>query len=261
MRVTRTAVSLLLLILGGAALSHAEQADLLTGLQSPVWTVRAKSVELIAKTPSLLSSAEVRTALVTVEDLENSVIHNNFRAGTGVSETLGEAYSEYYSGPLCDVLMRLAAEGDMNAARALARGSFNPDSRLALTLATYGEPLVPTLLQQARSDIGPDRWSGVAVLGQMLGLHRTGQLQALLQNTTVDQIKQIVREAAVGDSDTVGRRWAVRALAVAGDKGSLSILQSIAATDPDDGHGQKSTTDYSVRAEARRAIAQINAIR
>jgi hypothetical protein len=251
---------LALALMSAPALGFA-QPDILRSLQSPDWTVRARAVETIVRTPSLLASPNVRTALINLQDSENKSIEDAVRAGIDVSQKLGEEYGEYYSGPLSHSLMEFAADGDMRAAQALARGSYNPDSRLALILATYGQPLVSTLLQVAQSDIGPDRWNGVAVLGEMLRLHRAGQLRAPLAAASVKQIKTTIRGVALNDPQPVVRYWAVRALGVAGDKESLPLLETIAATDLDDGRGHTSKVDYSVRAEARRAIAAINAIR
>jgi HEAT repeat protein len=237
------------------------QPSVLKDLKSPDWAVRAKAVNTVVKTPALLASPEVRAALIGVVELENKIIETSFRAGHGVSNEFGEGYSEYYSGPLTDAVVEFAEEGDDRAAIALARGSYNPDSKLALILASYGEPLVSTMVEVASSDIGPKRWNGVAVLGNMLRLQRSGKLRQPLTAVSAEAARRTIQRVALNDPETSARREAVRALGAAGEKESLPVLEAIAATDPDDGRGHKTKIDFSVRAEARRAIAAIQAIK
>jgi len=84
-----------------------------------------------------LKSPQVRRALVHTLELENQLIEDGYREGTGSSEKYGEAYSEYASW-LAGTVSDFVDTNDAQGLRAITRAPFNPQSRFANQLAAFG---------------------------------------------------------------------------------------------------------------------------
>ena len=143
-------------ILAGS-IAEGNYGALLAKLRSDNWQERAEAVERLDAMPDVLQSDEVKKALIDLQERENQLIEQTLRESNGrdgVSVKYGEGYSEYYFGPLSSAVGKVADYSDQHTLEVLVRNAYNPDSPFAKKLISYGEAIVPTLLEKANSDVG-----------------------------------------------------------------------------------------------------------
>ncbi len=195
-----------------------DYSALLTQMRSGQWQQRAAAVEQIIIMPEALKSDRVKKALIDLLERENQLIEDTLRESgeqEGVSVKYGEEYSEYYSNALLDTVVKVADFNDKRTLEALVRSSYNYDSPFALKLASYGEAVVPALLERAASDVGLTRADAIGLLGQIVSRHgdsitedsRQKIKQALLKNAshpnTIVQLQVVKVLGEVGDKDAI----------------------------------------------------------
>lgn len=245
------------MIMAGIALGisqNGNQNELLSRLRSGEWKERAAALEKLIADRKALRSDEVKNSLIDLLDTENQEIVSAYREGHPVSEKYGEAYSEYYSKVLA-VVDQVADVRDQRALDVLARGSYNPDSPFATKLAGYGDAIVPTLLELARSDFAPHRENALAILGEVLkgGKHSTKGMPKEIS----EEIKQALVKGT-GDEEFWVRSQAVRSIGKSGDKDAIPLLERIMQTDPGAiPAAEPGAQRFPVREEALRAISLI----
>ena len=185
---------------------------------------------------------------------ENDVIDLAFREGSDSSAKYGESYSEY-AGAVADYLFSIIDIADVAALTAIAQSPYHYNSVLAQRLATYGEVLVPTVLELAGSDISPKRWQAFGLAGEIHRLNRRGATKTPLGAGALARLTEVL-VAGTRDPNITNRKVAVRNLGIAGPRDVLPLLETIAQTDTGVStlHG---SPQYLVRDEARLAIARI----
>jgi hypothetical protein len=186
--------------------------------------------------------------LIDLLDRGNRIMDLALRDTNG-AQGVGEGFGEVYH----TIFAALWNNGDRNDQRVLdvlVRGSYNPDSPFALEVArNYGERIAPTLLELVQSDFFVDRMTTAEMLGTLLQ-------NANLQSTTRDRIHSAMINAAASDENPAVRIWAVTTIGKVGTPVDLTILQRIAANDPE----AKTARDgvrYPVREAAQRAVREI----
>lgn len=234
-----------------------DRSMLLSQLQSDNWQQRAIAVEKLIANRSALRSEVVKNALIDLLDRENQVIESTLRESNGsegVSVKYGEGYSEYYS-VLGDAVDQVADYGDKRTLNILVHGSYNPDSPFALKLASYGEAVVPALLDMANSDLAAYRGKALGVLGEILKIEKYRVV--VLPPETQVQVEQALI-TGTDDEDVGVRMLAVQALGKAGNSDTIQLLEKIVQSDtasvPAAGAGKNR---YPVREEALKAITNI----
>jgi hypothetical protein len=187
------------------------------------------------------------STLIDLLDRANSIMGLALRETNGV-QGVGEGFGSVYD----KVAEALWNNGDRNSQRVLdvlVRGSYNPDSPFALEVArNYGERTAPTLLELVRSDFFVDRMIATPMLGTLLQ-------HSNLQLTTRDSVHNAIIDAASDENPGV-RISAVITIGKVGTPVDLTILQRIAANDPESNIARDGVR-YPVREEAQRAVAAI----
>ena len=234
-----------------------DQTKLLSRLQSDDWQKRAAAVEKVIANRNTHRSEEVRNALIDLLDRETQLIESTLRESNGsegVSVKYGEGYSAYYS-VLLGAVDQVADYNDERTLNILVHSSYNGDSPFAMKLASYGEPVVPMLLNKANSDIAPSRGSALAVLGEILKVEKYRAIR--LPADTNEQVRQsLIRGTA--DQDVGVRMQAVQALGKAGGNDAVQLLEKIAKSDPAAIPAHVAGENrYPVREEALKAIRLI----
>ncbi len=253
-----SAALLLVATAQGATQQPPPQADaaatLIAEFRAGDWTRRQAAFEQLLKEPQLLSVDQKKDILTEVLKRENNEIDTAFRAGIGASEKYGESYGEY-AGTVADYLFSIIGPSDVAALAAIATTPYHANGPYARRLATYGEALVPTILELAQSDISPERWQAFGLAGEMYRLSRHQATKSPLTAATLVRLKEVLL-AGTRDADIVNRKIAVRNLGIAGLPEFLQLLGSIAQSDP----GVTTfggTPEHPVRDEARKSIARI----
>jgi HEAT repeat protein len=237
---------------------HSEDRTmLLSQLQSDDWQTRAAAAEKVIANRNTRKSEEITNALIDLLDRENQLIESTLRASNGmegVSVKYGEGYSEYYSA-LLGAVDQVADYNDERTLNILVQSSYNGDSPFAMKLASYGDAVVPMLLNRANSDLASYQSEALAVLGEILKVEKYRVSQ--LSEETREQVRQALIRG-VGDQDVGVRMQAVRALGKADGKDTVELLERIAQSDPAAipaaGAGK---SRYPVREEALKAISLI----
>lgn len=249
----------LLVPISTPALAQSVSAELLQDLRSDNWEVRATGVERLLSMPDeLVRQPTVAREIIALQERENDLIASNFRKGTSVDEDveLAEEFSEYYSGELYELVMRVADLNDPATLRVLVGGSYNPDSKFAGILAAVGDPVVPAVAELAQSDIFPRRECAYNIMGTLLENSRTGKIRLSSEN------RELILErlkAGVEDPQASVRQEAVVGLGKSGDKRFLGLLEKIEAADPAVWKNEVGGKDrYPVREAAQAAIKQLN---
>lgn len=231
-----------------------DQTILLSRLQFDDWQQRSIAVEKLIASRNTHRSGEVKNALIDLLDRENHLIDATLRESNGlegVSVKYGEAYSEYYS-VLLGAVDGVADQNDARTLDILVHSSYNADSPFAMKLASYGEAIVPMLLNRANSDLAPSRGNALGVLGEIL--KRETYNANRLPPDTKQQVDQALIRGA-GDQDVGVRMQAVQSLGEAGDKDTVQLLERIAQSDPTAiPAGDAGKTRYPVREAALKAI-------
>lgn len=241
-----------------AARQDAGLNALITQLQSEDWHQRADAVEKLKDDPVALQSDRVRRAVIGVLDRENKIIKESLAINEGVANKpgYGEDYTEYYYGPLSEIVDLVANPADPPTLEVLAHSSYSPDSAFAKKLASYGDTVVPTMQRMAGSDRPEERRNALAVLSQVL--EHEQQEPGGLRAESAEQIRQVL-EQATSDDNFVVKLQAVRSLGEVGDNDSVQVLSRVVRTEP-----YRVTIDTGqqianpIRAEARKAIQEIH---
>ncbi len=224
--------------------------SLLGALNDSNWETRANAVEQLSQDTEMWSASATRRALVALLVRENKTIRDRTLAVR--SEQEGEAFAQYYSQLLTRV-DSLVDPSDASSISVLVESAYNPDSPLALKLASYGQPVAVALLK-ITSYRDPERRSDAyEVLGQILRYHRLGTSLYPLTSQTVREVQKRLR-AGLTDQAPFVRGSAIRGVKIASDVASLPILEELRRSDPYEAAPNK----YLIREEAAEAIASIH---
>lgn len=204
-----------------------DNSALLGDLSSPEWQKRASAYDAIKVDPKALQRPAVKSALISLLDRENQLIHKIWtesKGNVGVSEKFGEEYSEYVA-DLQDTVAQIADWHDARQLCILASGTYNPDSPFASKLATKGgAEAVPCLLGLAHSNDVPYRENALAVLVEIgSDLPNSSALQHQIRQVTI---------GALHDPSVPIRYTTVQAVGRFGDIDMVPILEEIARSDP-----------------------------
>lgn len=224
-----TAIVLLVCVIGRGILAINQQPDdyspLLSQMRSDQWQQRANAVQQILSKPIALQSDQVKKSLIDLLERENQLIEDTLRESDGekgVSVKYGEEYSEYYSGLLLDTVEKAADYSDKHTLEVLIHSAYNPTSPFALKLASYGEAVIPSLLERADSDVGVLRVSAIGLLRQIISKYGGG-----VSESTSQKIKKVLLKG-VSDPSPIVQIEAIQALGEVGDKDALPLLEKIA---------------------------------
>ncbi len=219
-----------------------------TGLTSANWRERAAAFHALVQ-GTLTTQDEQR--IVGLLERENQVVATALAAtgGTrGVSSTIGEDYSEYYSSVLAKAADFVRGGSD-SAIAVVSRGAYNEDSSVGNILVEKWRTTLPLFIQSA-GQTGLKQARSLRMVGRILALHRseipTGQLD-LAESRMV---------AALSSSSTNVRIAAIRANAEGGSTKGLEIIKRLAAQDKAQSNTGKQVR-FPVREEAARAITQL----
>jgi HEAT repeat protein len=239
-------------VLAPGAQSQDNLASVLQKLQSKNWEVRFDALEQLGRDNKLLRTAATRRALVQLLDRENKFFRDPTRPAR--SEAQSEAWGRYY-GRLVDRVSSLIDPADVSSVSVLVESSYNPDSALALELATYGQTVVPALMK-ITADPNPERRSdSYEVLGQVIRQHRLGKSRYPLTTEALREVESRLR-SGLRDPLPFIRGSAIRGVKAAGDVASLPILEELQASDP---YVLDGTKRFWIREQAAKAIAAIRA--
>jgi hypothetical protein len=235
-------------------------------LAAGAWPTREDAFDQMMSNPGAIRAPRIQDALVSLLERENQVLAGKDPAAQGDQ---GEGYAEYLA-RLGAVVLRIAKGSDnLRAVVALVHSGYNPDSELALWLATRKEalPALMTMAQtqpaagdsQQAANVEVERGNAVYVLSLMLKRHDdetqrgTPRSRASLSEAQYSEAKALVLRAATSGPSVTTRQLAVKGIALAGKQSDMPLLQRIAANDPaSDGKGV-----FPVRAEALRALQAI----
>jgi len=228
-------------------------SELLTEIKSPNPTNRARAFEglMLARTGAV---ADLPSVLVDLLEEENRFIETAIRESKGmtsVSDRYGEGYSEYYA-QLLGMVQKVNDLQNFRTLNVLANSSYDADSAFARELAAkYGERILTTILQKAKSDLEINRSGAI----QMLGTIATSSSK--LSQSMVSAIRQSVI-AGLSDKAVVVRQAAVKSTGQIGTSDDLPRLLAISRSDPasfpqDRGKSYR----YPVREAAQKAIENV----
>jgi hypothetical protein len=214
-------------------------ADLLAQLHAEKWSERAAAYGKLRLDPTAIEKTEVRSALLDLLDRES-----HLPLSTAPEPENEEQYAEYVAS-LGDTVDSFADWKDPRQLCILAQTSYNTDSRFAARLAGVGKPVIPCLMQMAKSDRVGDRFKSVAVLIQL----RAKELDLDLR--IVQEIRRITIRA-LHDPDDGVREFTVDSLREFGGEDMIPALQEVAEKDP-----APEVQGFSTRKDALKAIAAI----
>lgn len=185
--------------------------------------VRAEAARRLIAEPAALRMQAVRAALVRLLERENEVIAG--LAGRGTS-SLGEGFSEYYS----ELIGVVATVGDLReerTMRAVALGSYNPDSPLARRIAhVAGARILPLAAAMFAGPSGSRRENGFSLAAHVYMRHGGRDLDS----AAAAQVMAMFRRGAE-DPLLFVRQQAVAALALVGTRDDIPMLQRVASAD------------------------------
>jgi hypothetical protein len=227
-------------------------APILRKLHAMNWETRAEALTTLVGMPELLHASNTRRALIELLDRENKASRAPKQSPRSNQDW--EAWRQYYD-RLLDQVSDLVEPSDVRSVSVLVQSSYNPDSPLALQLASYGETVVPALFDIIAHRNVDGRSDSYEVLGQVLRAHRLGTSRHPLRPRTVHDVESRLR-AGLTDPAPVIRGSAIRGVKAAGDAPSLPILEDLQRSDPDVLDG---TNRFWIREQAAKAIAAIRA--
>ena len=218
------------------------------------WILRKQGLQQLTENADLLKTPAAKTALLALLDKETNLVGDpeSNEANKG-----GEEYAEYY-GHLLDVVDSVVDSRDATAVAVLVRSIYNPDSRFALKLASYGESTVTPLLELSLSQTAHKRSIAAEMLGRVLRAQRLGASKQPLTNQSTRDIEQRLR-SSLRDAESLVRKAAIRGAVAAGDLESISVLEQMRNTDPEVQTLPDGRIKYSVRESAAKAIMAIRA--
>jgi hypothetical protein len=167
--------------------------------------------------------------------------------------------SEFYDEtviPLATTLLRNASpETEPILLSALFDGIYNPESRLAAELISYGEGAVSSVLELSERADPLSRAGAYVLMGKLLRSHKEKGLKRAWSASSSSRVGIALRRG-LQDPDTAARREAIYAVVDAGDREALPMLRVMAATDPDAGNGRTRRFVRSLAAQAVRKLEQ-----
>jgi hypothetical protein len=237
---------LIVFFLGLCSPAYSQQHDSndipLAALKSPDWGQRASAYGKIKHDQEALKRANVKRALLELQDRENHV-------NRSMSEKYGEGYSEYL-GELGDTINQLADWHDSQDLCILAQSIYNPESAWATKLAVEGgTSAVPCLLKMAGSDDVWDRYESIPVLEHLAALPR------VLPPAILQQIQQTVFRG-LQDPNVSVRQGTIKSVGEFGKPEMIPVLENLARFDPASRPDNGKQVFY-VREAAARAIKSI----
>ena len=170
--------NLLLATLAVAAAAGAQDvvSGLLAQLESRNPMERSGALERIVKLPGATQNPVVSSALLSRLDAENQLNRKALRESDGQRSAGGEGYAEYCAA-LGDAVDGSADWAYPNTLRILAQSSYNPDSKFAARLAPYADRILPTLIEDANSDVATIRVVTLAYIAEILREYRPESLK------------------------------------------------------------------------------------
>jgi hypothetical protein len=204
-------------ILGQTPATKPQVSDLLAALHAANWFDRASAYEHLRRDPAALRLPEVKSALLDLEDREN---RSDWSKEPGFNTRESESRSEYRA-ELADTVDSLADWNDLRQLCIIVHSSYEPDSAFGRRLAMLGQPVIPCLMQMARSTSFDDRYKAVGVLVQLRA--KDGKLST----ETVEKIKQVTI-AALHDPDQNIRVSTVFMLRDFGGQDMIPALEAVA---------------------------------
>jgi hypothetical protein len=220
-------------------------------LDAKDWQTRSAALAKIDTTVATQDSA-LQAKLMELLKRENQTVKSSLEHSggkEGVSVTLGEGYSEYYS-KLYATVFNIAKKGSDSALPILADGAFNTDSETATLLVDKWRVTLPIFLQNAQvSHVG--KAQSLGMLARIANTASSG-----IPPDQLSSIKDTMR-LALSDQDPGVRIAAVQSTAEAGFAEFLPTLQKLATRDP--AHVKSGgKVHYPVREEAAKAAQHLN---
>lgn len=257
----RTIFILLIMLLAPVSINLGQQNPdlpaLLEQLKKPHWDDRANALEELMRIPKVLQSAEVRDAIIALQEKENIYIRTEDPTTLG-DVGGGEGYDDEYGTNRDETLMIIAERfSDSRAVSALAASEYNPDSQLGGWLADRKDA-VSTLLKMVAYDDPIYAGNAAYVLATALNRDRhTGQKGTrsykVMDDLTAEKALTLIR-ASLADTNPYKRDQVINALVLAGDASDLARLQKVAETDPS---RDTDTGRYLQREHAQKAIKKL----
>jgi hypothetical protein len=222
------------------------QAQAQASLDAKDWRVRAAFIAKIDVASGAID-ANLRTKLVELLGRENEVVKSTLeRTGgkEGISVSLGEGYSEYYS-RLSAVILGIAKSGDETATRILASSAFNDDSETASLLVEKWNISLPVFMQELTATAA-QRAQSLGMIGRIV------KSEAI--NIPPNQLSSIKAafQRGLADQDPGVRVAAVHSTIDANFVELVPTLQALARQDPAR-HRVAGKVSYPVREAAARA--------
>jgi hypothetical protein len=185
--------------------------------------------------PGILQRAEVREAVIALQERENIYIRTSDPKTIGDLPP-GEGYSDEYGTNLSTALQIISDQfHDPRAASAGAAADYNPDSKFGSWLADQPAAL-PRLTRMLAQDFPVAAGNAAYVLGVALDRdHRVGEKgirsYKVMDDATGKQVLALIR-ASLNDPDGYKRHHVIKALEMAGDASDIPALQDLATKDP-----------------------------
>ena len=224
-------------------------------LDSPDWTERYQAFASLSSAQTPLDAAGKRK-LDQLLRLETKVILDTLNASngkTGVSDTFGEEFGEYYSRVLDRVFEFAKVDEDEDALHALAAGAYDPRSIFATELVKrWWKVIAPVFL-----DVRPEDGAGIAfgdaleMMGRILGAHRAEMPQQMISQME-DRLMQ-----GLLHPDYIIRQSACEAAGDAGFKAAIPVLRRLSKEDPVSLQDRFGKTYYPRREVAAKALQKL----
>jgi HEAT repeat protein len=196
-------------------------------------------------------SEEIKTALISLLDTENSTVATQRVEFDKTGKTLTEGYTNYYG----DVIASVASLKDARALNALA-AALSTGALATRGLAELGPQALNPVLGKLNSDDPITRGAATQALQFMASPENRDKFG---DAATKAQIKNGLLRAAA-DRDFGVRIMAARALTLIPDADTVAVLEKLATSDPATLPGQKADEGgdfYPVRQAARRALQSL----
>jgi hypothetical protein len=171
----------MLAALASATVAGAQEVipGLLAELESQNQMERASALDRLLKLPDALQSPVVRSALLSRLDAENQLNRTALRLSNGTKpagDGDGEGYAEYVA-TLLGAVADSASWEDANTLRILTQSSYDPESKFAERLAGYADRILPTLIEDANSDVALIRTVTLEYIASILHVYRPASLK------------------------------------------------------------------------------------
>jgi hypothetical protein len=219
-------------------------------LDAKDWQTRATALSKI-ESSGVRKDSVLRAKLAELLEKENLTVKSVFEhtgGKSGVSTTLGEDYSEYYS-RLYAAVFTFAKDGDDSALPVLARGAFSTDSEAAGFFLVKWQATLPVFLEESKGN-SAEKTQSLDMLSRIAVADRSSIPRQQLQSIKSAMLQNL------SDQDPNVRLVAVRSISSADFKEFLPDLQRLAERDPSrlKSHGK---LRYPIREEAIKATQSL----